>query len=97
MTDRWLPIDDAARQVRVARDRDGVEWVTVAQAAHRLDVKRATIWQWVSRGVIPEADVVRVGRRMAIALPALLHAEWHLRTHGPKLAAGVRRGGIANG
>jgi hypothetical protein len=75
-------------------DPDGTEWLTYAEAAqHFPQVKASTLRSWVHRGVIHPEDVKRwKGRVTGIRRDAIARAEVDLYRHGPKLAAGVRRG-----
>ena len=81
---------DATNDVAVI-DHDGVEWLTVGQAAERYLLQASTIRKWISRGVLAGPDVKRYGRYVAVAAMAVATAEHDLRKRGPKMAAGVRR------
>lgn len=73
------------------RDHDGVEWLTVAQAAERFGLKETLLRKWISRGVLHGNDLKRVGRYVVVSSVGVMGAEYHLHTYGPKLAAGRRR------
>lgn len=49
-------------------------WLTTAEAAPLLGTSRATAWRWIHAGLIPEASLLRIGRRVLIARAWIVNA-----------------------
>lgn len=60
-------------------DPDGVEWLTIPDAARRARVRESTLYGWRSRGAIRGH---RIGRQLYVAWPDVMTAEhaWRTRT-----------------
>lgn len=67
-------------------DPDGVEWVTVPEAARRARVRESTIYVWKSRGTVRGH---RIGRTLHVAWPDIATAEhaWRTRATTTRKAA----------
>ena len=57
-------------------DTHGVEWLPVAEAADQLDLKRSTVYAWLSRGKVRSH---RIGGRAWVRMPDLMDAEHKTR------------------
>jgi hypothetical protein len=64
-------------------DPDGIEWVSVADAARAVRVRESAIYVWRSRGKV---RAHRVGGRIFVCLPDVMAAEteWVRRAAGPE-------------
>jgi hypothetical protein len=61
-------------------DPDGVEWLPVAEAAARINVKPSLIYVWLHRGMHSH----KIAGRAYVPMPAILDAEhaWRTRNGG---------------
>ena len=58
-------------------DQNGIEWLTVTDAAKRLNIRPSRIWNWTSRGKVRKH---RIGRTAYIHMPDAQTAEHAWRT-----------------
>lgn len=70
------------------RDADGVEWLTVPQAAERFEVRPSLLYGWVKKGRV-EAHTADV---MMVRVPDVAEAEhaWRTRRKGHPRRATVQ-------
>jgi len=53
-------------------DFSGRKWLSVAQAAdHYFSISRKTLYSLISRGMLPEGSVIRLGRQIRINVSAV--------------------------
>lgn len=66
-------------------DEDGIEWLTVTEAARRFRVRPSVIWNWTSRGKVPSH---RFGRTAYVRIPDVATAEhaWRKRVARKELS-----------